>query len=855
MAYKPVFGRGAEREMREREFAITRSAGLFASRQFPESEVPPNAIYDCQDIVPGTFRVRRGSGSTSLDNAFWKPSITGTPKITGMFSFRRHDGTASLIAAIGGGVYKSPSHVLTKLDDPATLPASQGITVAVSSDSTYTAVSLLFSPYIAIYKRSGDTFTKLADPTDLPTGLGYETTFSADGVYLAVAHANAPYITIYKRSGDTFTKLANPADLPAGTAVAASFSYDGVYLAVGDTVSPYITIYKRSGDTFTKLANPDTPPTSQSQGITFSPDGVYMVAGQFSSPYINIYKRSGDTFTRLSNPATFPVGSGDDVAFSADSVYLAVAHNTTPYITIYKRSGDTFTKLADPASLPTGAARGVSFSSDGAYLAVAHDTTPYVTVYKRTADLFTKISDPATLPTGVAGGVEFSADGTYMMVAHDNSPYITIYKRSDGTSATTLETGLTNNNFEFATLNDVMYYVNGDNGLRQYDGTTAAAVTAKTVASSEPANYLSDGANEIHNSRYITVHENVIYLASPLAQPYRLYRSDELGGVSYFHNYIDIISERGGEIRWITSFAGKLIVLKSDSIWAVDGLVGDGSIGVRRLHNQTGCAVGRTVQEVPGLGLVFMGSDRHFYVLRPDYVNGENVPLFRLSSHISDLIDSILTLTPAFASGVDKNVYTCSVNLLGGTIQQRNLVFDFTRVESIPSDPTSLFVPWSIYYEDANRVYVRHLDNSTEYLFGASETGIFYFEYPLDIDLYDSAFFELYNLDFEQRNIRKYHPTLNVVTNSESRNNTAQPSISVDDGDYSDLGTITSYAADATRLPQRFGLASTVHKTTTLRLNVNKTGYRFRYKFTVQADDYRREFLELRFRYTPEEVR
>jgi WD40 repeat protein len=855
MRYKPTFGRNADADVVEREFAITRSSGIFASRQFPESSVPKDAMYDCQDIVPGTFRVRRGSGSTSLDNAYWKPSITGTPKITGMFSFRRHDGTSSLIASIGGGVYKAPGDVFTKLADPADLPASEGLGVSFSSDGVYMAVAHTTTPFITIYRRSGNTFTKVANPSDLPIGGATAVAFSSDGVYLAVGHSSTPRITVYKRSGDTFTKLASPTDIPSTGVSSVAFSSDGTYLCIGFAASPYIWIFKRSGDTFTRLSDPATPPTGTGRSLSFSSDGVYLGVAHANSPYISVYKRSGDTFEKVSDPATLPTGQGNGIAFSSDGTYLNVAHATTPFVTIYKRSGDTLTKLSNPGTLPTDTGQTAASSPDGTYMSIGHITTPYVTIYKRSGDTFTKLTNPTTLPTGFSRSVTFSTDGAYMAAGHSTTPFITIYKRSAGITATSLETGLSNNNFEFATMNDVLYYVNGDNGLRQYDGTTAAAVTAKTVATSEPANYLSDANNAIHNSRYIAIHEKVIYLASPLANPYRLYRCDELHGPTYFHNYIDIISERGGEIRWMTTFAGKLIVLKSDSVWAVDGLIGDGTIGVRRLHNQVGCAEGRTVQEVPGLGLVFMGSDRHFYVLRPDYVNGENVPLFRLSSHISDLIDTILTSDPAESSGVDKNLYVCSVNLLGGGIQKRVLVFDFTRVESIPNDPTSLFVPWGIYYEDANRVYVRHVDSSTEYLMGATETGVFYFEYPNDIDLYDSAFFETYNLDFEQANVRKYHSTLNVVTNSENRNNTVQPSISVDDGTYTNLGTIDSYTTDAVRLNQRFGLASSVNKVTTLRLNVNQTGYRFRYKFVIQADDYKREFLELRFRYQPEEVR
>lgn len=535
MRYKPSFGRGADKEMDERELVLTKSSGLFSSKLWPESLMPQGALLDCGDILPGTFRVRPGSGSESSANTYWNPNIGGTPTISGMFSFRRHSGTSELIASANGGVYKYAS----------------------------------------------------------------------------------------------------------------------------------------------------------------------------------------------------------------------------------------------------------------------------------------------------------------------------------ATTTTTLETGLTNNNFEFATMNDVLYYVNGDNGLRQYDGATAAAVTAKTAAASETANYLSDAGNAIHDSRYISVHDKVLYLASPLSNPYRLYRSDELVGPTYFHNYIDIISERGGEIRWITTFAGKLIVLKSDSIWAVDGLIGDGTIGVRRLHNQIGCAVGRTVQEVPGLGLVFMGSDRHFYVLRHDYVNGENVPLFRLSSHISDLIDRFNSTTPAFTSGVVRTYYVCTVNFGTGSGTARIVAFDFSRVESLPNDPTALFVPWSVYNEAKFVTFVRHIATGAEILIGSVANLVYYFEHPNGKATSSSPFYELNTIDFEHPHRRKLLNTMHIVTDYSGDNIT--PSISVDDADLESLTAIsTTYtgagAVERPGLIYATGASNIMNRLNSFKTSIRKAGYRFRLRITF-GTYYQRDIQELRLRYEIEEVR
>ncbi len=176
---------------------------------------------------------------------------------------------------------------------------------------------------------------KVEDPSTLPPSNGFGCAFSPDGMYLAVAHFSSPYITIYKRSGDTFFKLSNPSTLPAGYGYDCAFSPNGTYLAVAHWESPYITIYKRSGDTFTKLSNPSSLPAGHGRGCAFSPDGTYLAVAHVNSPYITIYKRSGDTFTKLDNPSVLPTGTGYGCAFSPDGTYLAVAHANSPYITIY----------------------------------------------------------------------------------------------------------------------------------------------------------------------------------------------------------------------------------------------------------------------------------------------------------------------------------------------------------------------------------------------------------------------------------------------------------------------------------------------------------------------------------------
>ena len=79
------------------------------------------------------------------------------------------------------------------------------------------------SPNVTIYAQSTDLLSKVNDPTTLPASTGYGVAFSKDGTYMAVAHGNSPYVTIYKRNGDTFTKLTNPTTLPVNLSNGVAF--------------------------------------------------------------------------------------------------------------------------------------------------------------------------------------------------------------------------------------------------------------------------------------------------------------------------------------------------------------------------------------------------------------------------------------------------------------------------------------------------------------------------------------------------------------------------------------------------------------------------------------------------------
>lgn len=430
---------------------------------------------------------------------------------------------------------------------------------------------------------------------------------------------------------------------------------------------------------------------------------------------------------------------------------------------------------------------------------------------------------------------------------------------------TTVDSGLSDNNFEFVTYNDICYYVNGDNGLRRYDGASAGAVTPYTTSASEPANYLADAGHAIHDSRYIAVHDGVLYAASPRSQPYRLYRSDEVVGPTYFHHYVDVPSNQAGAITWMKSFNGVLIIFKTDSIWAADGLIGDDTFRLRPLNLGVGCAFGRTVQEVPGLGLVFLGSDRQVYVLRPDSVNGEHVPVFKLSSHISDILDETLGFDYGQrpCAGVFKNQYWLSIPIhVGGspttwTHNLRVLAFDASKAAPMPNSTTDIFVPWGVYSTFYAAVYATDIDTTWygQDVDGTSAAGgVYYVEENSSPNV--TAWFYTQPLYFGDAGRRKLLPRLQANVRQQN-GSTLNISCATDNAPFETVASQTLNPLDSII---RFAPSTTGNQQSsmfeTYTIPVWKQGRVFQFKFdsSTSATDIM-EITQIRFAYVPQDVR
>lgn len=441
-----------------------------------------------------------------------------------------------------------------------------------------------------------------------------------------------------------------------------------------------------------------------------------------------------------------------------------------------------------------------------------------------------------------------------------------LYRNSTRTS---IETGLTTSvRFEFTTFSDdQVYYVNGIDSIRVYNGTTAAAVSAYTPSASEPANFLSTASHGVHDCTCIETHDKVMYVGGPSSAPYRFYRCDEVVGPTYWHHYIDVVSKRGGKIRGLKSFGNSLIILKSDSIWAMDGFVGDKTINMRCLHADIGCAAGRTAQEVPGMGLVFLGSDSQFHLLRRSDVDASNIQLFQLSKHIASQLQNVSSfyydsVPYGPCAGVYKGVYFCSVAVTGVTY--KILAFDSTKTK--PMDAFSYFVPWSVWTSTKLRftAYANHFTGSANLLIAADAVNdnLAYNTFlgsPAGSDIVTSpvtmtATIETKNFDFGQIHRMKYVPSVRVKFTYTLNASTLRPYVSVDNGTYVTLDTVSMYSG-ATNV--RGSNAMGVDQLTIGEaiIPVHKYGKQFRFKFTHDTANSTMELHEIRVRYSFEEVR
>lgn len=123
-------------------------------------------------------------------------------------------------------------------------------------------------------------------------------------------------------------------------------------------------------------------------------------------------------------------------------------------------------------------------------------------------------------------------------------------------SPTAFASGLsTSADFMFATQNDTLWIVNGEDANRQWDGTTFAV-----QGGSPPA------------AKYVAVHKNYQFLAGVSAQRSRLYFSDLADPETWpALNFVDVGKGDGDAITGLGILYDSLVITKENSVWTLQG--------------------------------------------------------------------------------------------------------------------------------------------------------------------------------------------------------------------------------------------------------------------------------------------
>ncbi len=262
----------------------------------------------------------------------------------------------------------------------------------------------------------------------------------------------------------------------------------------------------------------------------------------------------------------------------------------------------------------------------------------------------------------------------------------------DNTPVTqTLATGLSSTaRYQFATQNDILFIVNGENVNKKWDGTTFA-----------------DQAGSPPIAKYIRVHKNRMFLAGNPTNPSRLYFS-ELGDpenwpVLYF---IDIGKGDGDEITGFGVLLDNLVIFKTNSIWVLQG-DSPSNFVLRKVVDGYGSVSQTSITNVKETLTAFTKDGVFFFDGVRSALASE-----KIEKTIKNLNKSYLSL--ASAVFFDNKLY---IAVPEGDSMKNNLVLVFDTLRTAwtlyRGIPVSEWVIWRKYNQDI-------------LLFGSSETGQVY---------------------------------------------------------------------------------------------------------------------------------
>lgn len=162
-------------------------------------------------------------------------------------------------------------------------------------------------------------------------------------------------------------------------------------------------------------------------------------------------------------------------------------------------------------------------------------------------------------------------------------------------------------------------YIFAGNGLRETNGSSVSLVTPYTPLSGEQPNLLraADGSQDVNSGPAkcclailkASIGQRVVAAGDP-DSPNTVYLSAPLDATYWPANQVIQLPDDGGRITALANWYGAVLIFRDRDIWAffgADVTASDAALVLQKAG--VGCLAPRTVQDVPGMGLLFLGPD------------------------------------------------------------------------------------------------------------------------------------------------------------------------------------------------------------------------------------------------------
>jgi hypothetical protein len=179
--------------------------------------------------------------------------------------------------------------------------------------------------------------------------------------------------------------------------------------------------------------------------------------------------------------------------------------------------------------------------------------------------------------------------------------------------------------------------------------------------------------------KYAAAYKNRMIIASSSDHPARLWWSNANAPEQFaYSSYIDFGNTSGSPITGLYAYKELVLIFRSDSIDALTP-TGDTSqpFNVTPIIEGTGCVASKSIQALPNLGVIFLGSDG-FYLIQGNFSGGGQVSVQKLSLGLGHNFETINRSALGKACATYNkwdNEYWCQVPAYGQTYANLGFVY------------------------------------------------------------------------------------------------------------------------------------------------------------------------------------